>query len=54
MSSFPGSPRLLKGGIVLLESGFASGAKDYRAAVPPDALTRSFNGQMLSESIKLI
>jgi len=41
MSTFPGSPRLLKGGIVLLDSTSGAVPRIIRLQYNPDTLTRS-------------
>jgi len=52
MSSFPGSPRLLKGGIVLLDpQNWRCSARDY-APVNPDTITRISGDWIGSHTIK--
>ena len=41
MSTFPGSPRLLKGGIVLLDSTSGAVQRIITLLYSPDTLTRS-------------
>src|SRR5215475_6012762 len=45
MSTFPGSPRLLKGGIVLLDSDTAAVRRIISLQYNPDTLTRSLQIQ---------
>lgn len=42
MSSFPGTPRILKGGIVLIDPGTAAVRRIISLQYNPDTLTRSF------------
>jgi hypothetical protein len=49
MSTFPGSPRLLKGGIVLLDRTTSQIQRIIALQYNPDTLTRSFQVQAVSE-----
>src|SRR5262245_57895862 len=42
MSSFPGSPRLLRGGVVLIDNQTAAVRRIVALQYNPDTLTRSF------------
>ena len=48
MSSFPGSPRLLKGGIVLLDPGSGAVQRIISLQYNPDSLTRTLQAQGLA------
>ena len=48
MSSFPGSPRLIKGGIVLIDPGSSAVLRMIALQYNPDTLTRSLQVQALS------
>lgn len=50
MSGFPGSPRLVKGGIVLLDTGSGVVQKVIALQYNPDSLTRSFQVQAVGEN----
>jgi hypothetical protein len=47
MSTFPGSPRLLKGGIVLPDRETGAVGRIISFQYNPDTLTRPWHGQML-------
>jgi hypothetical protein len=49
MSTFPGSPRILKGGIVLIDPGTALVQRVVVLQYNPDTLTRSFQLKTVSE-----
>ncbi|MDE2154833.1 MAG: hypothetical protein KGJ32_02905 [Xanthomonadaceae bacterium] len=48
MSSFPGSPRILKGGIVLIDAGTSAVQRVIALQYNPDSLTRSLQVQAVS------
>src|SRR5689334_18132179 len=50
MSSFPGSPRLIKGGIVLVDADTAAIQKIITLQYNPDTLTRSLQVKGVGES----
>ena len=50
MSSFPGSPRLIKGGIVLIDPGTSAIQKIITLQYNPDTLTRSLQVKGVGES----
>jgi hypothetical protein len=50
MTTFPGSPRLLKGGIVLIDAGTAVVRRVIVLQYSPDTLSRSFQVQAIGES----
>ena len=50
MSSFPGSPRLLKGGIVLVDPDSAAVQRIISLQYNPDSLSRTLQVQAISES----
>jgi hypothetical protein len=49
MSSFPGSPRLVKGGIVLLDPGTSAVQRIISLQYNPDTITRSLQIQSIGE-----
>ena len=49
MSSFPGSPRLLKGGIVLIDSATAQVQRIIALQYNPESLSRTLQVQGASE-----
>jgi hypothetical protein len=49
MSSFPGSPRLVKGGIVLIDSNTSAVVRTIALQYNPDTLTRSLQIKALAE-----
>src|SRR6266849_6212784 len=49
MSSFPGSPRLIKGGIVLIDADTSAVQRVIALQYNPDTLTRSLQIKALSE-----
>src|SRR6266478_9963185 len=52
MSTFPGSPRLLKGGIVLLDSTSGAVQRIITLQYNPDTLTRSLQVQAVDQASK--
>jgi hypothetical protein len=50
MSTFPGSPRLLKGGIVLIDAGTGKILRVIVLQYSPDTVSRSFQVQAIGES----
>ncbi|KZC15639.1 hypothetical protein RHOFW510R12_03510 [Rhodanobacter sp. FW510-R12] len=48
MSAFPGSPRILKGGIVLIDAGSSAVLRVIALQYNPDSLTRSLQVQAVS------
>src|SRR3546814_732240 len=48
MSAFPGSPRILKGGIVLIDAASSAVLRVIALQYNPDSLTRSLQVQALS------
>lgn len=50
MSSFPGSPRILKGGIVLIDPGTSAVRKIIVLQYNPDTVTRTLQVQAIGES----
>jgi hypothetical protein len=48
MSAFPGSPRILKGGIVLIDAASSAVLRVIALQYNPDSLTRSLQVQGLS------
>jgi hypothetical protein len=42
MSSFPGSPKLVKGGLVVLDAATGAAKRTIALQYNPDSLTRSF------------
>jgi hypothetical protein len=48
MSSFPGSPRIVKGGIVLIDAGTSAVLRVIALQYNPDSLTRSLQVQAVS------
>src|SRR4029450_9244839 len=50
MSSFPGSPRLLKGGIVLLDPDSSAVLRIIALQYNPDTLSRTLQPQAIKES----
>jgi hypothetical protein len=50
MTTFPGSPRLIKGGIVLIDSGTSAVQRVIVLQYSPDTLSRSFQVQAIGDS----
>lgn len=48
MSSFPGSPKLIKGGLVILDAGSSAVKRTIALQYNPDTLSRSYQVQSVS------
>ena len=49
MSTFPNSPRLLKGGIVLVDPESGAVLRGIALQYNPDTLTRTLHGQVMTQ-----
>jgi hypothetical protein len=52
MSAFPNSPRLVKGGIVLVDPDSGAAQKIIVLQYSPDTLTRSCNGHVIEGRVR--
>jgi hypothetical protein len=49
MTTFPNSPRLLKGGIVLIDPDTSAVVRVIALQYNPDTLTRTLHGQVMTQ-----